>query len=662
MKEYTGRNKGKQLIALWIVFLYACTGNLFAQSPEHRNRQIDSLEQVLATRPPAGAELVRIYRELMYFYVETNTKKSMNYARKCIETAISLNKLDIEVNGYNVLGRNFYKLLQYDSALVYYEKALERYEQMRDYPETYKEKVIDIGISTTYGNIGNLYNMQGKNHQALEFYQKVLPIFEKYDEKAHLTLAYLNIGELYRGLDNIRQAEINFSKMDSLAQINSDSLFIAYAKYSLGSLYTYTKAHDKALQNAEIAYTYFSARPEEAEWVAILCCLFANIYLNGYGDDKKAEEYARQATQIFGELGLPNMALNNFSQIYLKRKQWDKATQAALTALEADDSDPHNNLAQYKVLAMAYAQSGDAGKAKEYLDKLIELQSSWSNKNYQSSLSEMEVRYETEKKEMRITTLEEERKLIIWLGIASIAVLLLLLTLFAFLWQWSVHKKRTAEERIEQEKRIVATQALLDGETAERTRLARDLHDGLGSMLTGIKLSLENMRKEAAPNNLRTKDFNTSLNMLGESMKELRRIAHHLMPETLQKEGLKSALTAFCQSLPVVQFGYLGSEERVDAKMEVMIYRIIHELVNNALKHSGASQIWVQVMREADYIAFTVRDNGCGFNPSAETKGMGLRNIRDRVASYNGRLLIDSRPGEGTEININFTIETHGDQ
>lgn len=176
-------------------------------------------------------------------------------------------------------------------------------------------------------------------------------------------------------------------------------------------------------------------------------------------------------------------------------------------------------------------------------------------------------------------------------------------------------------------------------------------------MLTGIKLSLENMKNETNSALHQIDDFTSNINMLDDSMKELRRIAHHLMPESLQQRGLKTALADFCKSMPLVNFAYYGSDERLDEQMEMMIYRIVHELVNNAMKHSGATEILVQVMRETDYIAFTVRDNGCGFTSADENKGMGLHNIRDRVACCGGRILIDSRLGEGTEINVDFELK-----
>jgi len=148
------------------------------------------------------------------------------------------------------------------------------------------------------------------------------------------------------------------------------------------------------------------------------------------------------------------------------------------------------------------------------------------------------------------------------------------------------------------------------------------------------------------------------LGLLDSSVQEMRRVAHHLMPDSLSRFGLKPAVSDFCSNLPSVQFTYYGDESRLDSKLEVMIYRSIHELVNNALKHAGASQIMVQIIQEPGRIAFTVQDDGCGFDPSTETEGMGLQNIRTRVASYNGLLDISSKAGEGTEINVELKVES----
>jgi signal transduction histidine kinase len=269
---------------------------------------------------------------------------------------------------------------------------------------------------------------------------------------------------------------------------------------------------------------------------------------------------------------------------------------------------------------------------------------------------EMEAKYETEKKELKIASLEERQRYILLLAIAGGTVLLLALATFFFLLRWTVQKRRLAEQQIkqlEQEKQLIATQALLDGETQERTRLARDLHDGLGSMLTGVKFNLELLKDGTKFNSEGVKFFESAMNILGASALEMRRIAHHLMPDTLIRYGLKAALEDFCASFPIIEFVWFGSSERLgDHQMEVMIYRIVHELVNNALKHSGATKIGVNVMHETDYIAFTVYDNGCGFDREQQTKGTGLQNIRKRVSACNGRIDMTTGAGKGTEVNI----------
>jgi signal transduction histidine kinase len=330
-------------------------------------------------------------------------------------------------------------------------------------------------------------------------------------------------------------------------------------------------------------------------------------------------------------------------------------------------------MALYKNLAKAYAHLGNAVKADEYIDKLQELQASWSNKHYQSAIREMEVKYETEKKETKIAALEDEKRLMVWLGIAGGVVLLLALAAFFFLWRWTVQKKRLAEKqkelaeqekqlagqqikRLEQEKQLIATQAVLDGEIQERIRLARDLHDSLGSILAAAKYNLVDIKQISMLGEKDVEHYNKAVCLLDDSMDEMRRVAHHLMPEPLSRTGLKQSVADFCNAIPVVKFSYYGDETRFDPKLEVMIYRILHELVTNALKHAGAKHILVQLVRDEDGIALTVQDDGCGFDLSAESKGMGLRNIRSRVESFNGNLDIDSQPGKGTEIHIEFKL------
>jgi signal transduction histidine kinase len=648
-------------IIIIVVLLLPCVS--FAQYNDHRNRKVDSLEQVLATNPPTGVELSKIYGELTWGYKQSDSKKSMNYARKRISLAEKEGYYNALTDSYHDVAMLFYGASQYDSAHFYYEKALVTNGRIQ-VGERDMQTDIDDNYAQIYSNMGNLYNIQGKYHAAIEYYTKALKIYEKYGWKESLSIIYMNIGEMHKVMDNYEQAEINFTKSHAIGQEIKDSFIIMYADRDLSGLYLIQKNYDKALEKAEAVRRYIFAHPEEGEnEKAFAFNLFARIYLEGYNDMGMAENYLKQALQISDStLITPRekaVSLALLSSIYLQRNEWRKAEQAALEALATDDTVPANTLSLYESLAKAYTKLGDSDKAWEYFDKHNALQASWSNKHYQSAIREMEVKYETEKKETNIAALESEKRLMIWLGIAGGAVLLLALTAFFFLWRWTVQKKRLAESQIkqlEQEKQLIATQAVLDGEVQERTRLARDLHDGLGGLLSAARLQFDEMKKDVALNTEETARYDKAIGMLDESMSEMRRVAHHLMPDALSRFGLKTALTDFCNSIPVAEFIYFGNGQRLDRKMEEVVYRIAHELINNALKHSGASHILVQIVQEADRLALTVEDNGKGFNSEVITAGMGLANVRTRVASFGGTMDMRSSAGSGTETNIEFQL------
>ena len=157
--------------------------------------------------------------------------------------------------------------------------------------------------------------------------------------------------------------------------------------------------------------------------------------------------------------------------------------------------------------------------------------------------------------------------------------------------------------------------------------------------------------------------FERSLDMLDTSIKELRRVAHNMMPEMLTKFGLDEALKDYCNSvnatkLLAVKYQSMGMDSRLDNTTEIIIYRIVQELLNNILKHAAASEAFVQLIRDNSRLNIVVEDNGKGFDTALleNNKGAGWANIRSRVEYLKGRLDIHSEPGKGTLVNIEFNI------
>ncbi|MES1216238.1 MAG: sensor histidine kinase [Bacteroidota bacterium] len=200
---------------------------------------------------------------------------------------------------------------------------------------------------------------------------------------------------------------------------------------------------------------------------------------------------------------------------------------------------------------------------------------------------------------------------------------------------------------------------MLKGQEEERSRIAKDLHDGLGGMLSGVKLSFINMKENMILPAENVTGFERSIRMLDNTIAELRKVAHNLMPETLARFGLDEALKDFCNSIQTssgikVIYQQLGDNRKLSTQAEISVYRIVQELVNNALKYAEAKQILVQLTKDHIKTCITVEDNGKGFdvNTLDMTKGAGFTNIKYRVNYFKGTLDINSQPGNGTSVNI----------
>lgn len=157
--------------------------------------------------------------------------------------------------------------------------------------------------------------------------------------------------------------------------------------------------------------------------------------------------------------------------------------------------------------------------------------------------------------------------------------------------------------------------------------------------------------------------FERSLDMIDTSIRELRRVAHNMMPEMLTKFGLDEALNEYCNTinttkLLTVKYQSLGMDARIDKSTEIIVYRIVQELLNNIMKHAVATETFVQLIRENNRLNIVVEDNGKGFDTALleQHKGAGWVNIRSRVDYLKGQLDIHSEPGKGTLVNIEFNV------
>ena len=204
------------------------------------------------------------------------------------------------------------------------------------------------------------------------------------------------------------------------------------------------------------------------------------------------------------------------------------------------------------------------------------------------------------------------------------------------------------------------TEAVIQAEEKERSRIAQELHDGVSGMLAAVKMHFSTLQETNASFQ-QSGEFHHALSMLDEASRELRKTAHNLMPEILLNYGLDEALRRYCQNLQhcstaEIQYYRTGNPGRFSHNFELAVYRVAQELIHNAIRHASPKRVFIQVSILRQQLLLTIEDDGCGFDTNAISNGMGLYNLRNRVNALEGTIHWDSQPNKGTSVNVSFNI------
>ncbi|BAV08706.1 Histidine kinase-, DNA gyrase B-, and HSP90-like ATPase [Filimonas lacunae] len=400
--------------------------------------------------------------------------------------------------------------------------------------------------------------------------------------------------------------------------------------------------------------------------------------------DKQPDKALEYVNEGLKEMPLQNKANNRYyvfahfvlGEVYLQQKKYQAAVNALVPALKTAAAVHMIAYTDYahKTLAQTYDALKDYKNAGEHWRLHAEILDSMQKDKKMELVYNVEMRYriadkerEIAQKELSITRNKSRlRTQQFWIGGILCGTLLVLLVSL-LLYRNSKHKHKLQTEKIrnlKQELQISSLQAMIAGEEKERSRIARELHDGLGGTLATIRTRLSYVFRKLTTSGESGHDLTEILQLLEEASVELRKTAHNLMPEILLREGLAKASLLFCER---VRKGHMleinteiwGEVRRLPKDFELTAYRIIQELIHNTLKHARATQALVQIVFHESLLCITVEDNGTGITENnRQGEGMGLRTIEDRVKSLNGQMDIASSPGKGTSIYIELNIIT----
>jgi len=513
---------------------------------------------------------------------------------------------------------------------------------------------------------------------------KVIPLVKKGGDTLMLAKYYSQAAVVFMNSNQYHKAEIYYNLAIQTAEhIPSKSTILVSTYIFAASNYIYLMKLTEAKLMLDKSKAILKLYPESSKWPDY-------YYSEG--------NYFEQAHQYESALNSYNRGISighAFKQNYLVQTLLLQKY-SALTKLHNYRSATHlldslsnekefmaianNRKSIYKELAKNNLRLGNVKKAYHWLELHGQLSDSLNESRLNTEINNLEVKFRNAENKKRISDLtavndkvkfEAKNTHLVNLLLASISLLLTFTVVAGYLFYRNDQKSKELNyqqelKNIHQNHQIKLTRAMLQGQDEERKRVARDLHDGLGGMLSLVKINLSGFAGKATltPGN----DLDAVINLLDESITELRSIARNMMPASLLKLGLEVSLKDLCESMMSeklnIDFQCLAVTDSIPIDEQMTIYRIIQELLNNVVKHADAKNVLLQCSQNQENFMITIEDDGKGFNPDSLHKknGLGINNIKTRVAYLNGNIEIqssDHTSGTIIHIEINVTTNSH---
>ncbi|WP_456438568.1 tetratricopeptide repeat-containing sensor histidine kinase [Psychroserpens sp.] len=678
---------------------------------------IDSLLNDLAFRVNDSLK-VNTLNELSWEYKINDPKKAKYFAEKAIQLSDSISYDRGRITAMTRLG----------IVLIYereYNKAEEIYLEVLELEE---EKNYTYGIGRAQNQLSEIYSNKEELNKALSYSLLSLDSFKKINNKTLIAVVSNKVGSLYTEMGKYDKAMDYLLESIEYHNITGNKIGLASTSLNLGLLYFNLNNYENAIEllnqskflyieigdDYELAKVYNNIGVIELEKNKFDVALdnfnrslqikeelgiadkdpsiynnLGNLYHKKNDFDKSLAYYKAGKTILSkaGDTTSIDIAIN-IADIYYRKNDLTSATKSYLEALKKSESTGQN-IATLKILSdlsLCYSKQSDFNLALLYKNRYVKLSDSIENtykeavkikSNYdeeQNEIALLEKGNELTKANLKRSMAETKYK--DTLIYSLVFGILLLALLFFSLIRGNKQKQKTliaekdkeiklknAQELIDKQE-LRFNQARLEGQEKERTRIAKDLHDSLGSMLSMVKIhyksveeNIEELKKSSR------KQYEIANGLLDDACDEVRRIANDINSGILSKFGLVAGLEDLVNTINdtgklKVEFNVYGLDFRLQSDTELTIYRVVQELINNVLKHANATELSLQLIQRGENLVVMVEDNGDGFSfENEKEKGMGLTNVSSRIEKLDGELQVDSSLGNGTSITFEIPLK-----
>ncbi|MBK8502719.1 MAG: sensor histidine kinase [Saprospiraceae bacterium] len=650
-----------------VVLLFICLNRstLIAQN----NTYVDSLQTAIGDAKNTQDSIIPL-RQLARYYMRYDLKLSRLYTGMYYKAAYALHD-----SFHQAVANHYFGLVNrlesnYSDALKHFQDALLLFQKDTLRPEN--------GLGPIF-NIGVVYQTIGDFEKALQYFYRELDLRNQVSMSQGYGNTLNSIGVTLKKMGNYQQARDIYSQALEKCLEAGDSVDLSNIYNNRGQARELMGDYVGALDDYRLSLQ-IDTKDGYKSGIASSYESMSRIYLN-FNQLDSARYFALEAYQIRQDLGQLQELIqsgHNMVEVSLKTGRLDDAWMyAELTTPKCNQLGlPDLVMTNYALLADIYRMKGDPLLEGEALRAQLAWKDSLHNKQTHEAAQNLQIRYETKEKEHALASLQNENELnnllilrqrkwqlTLLIALGLLTFLLVLAVRFYQLKIESHQLKREQDQLIEKQKikdieaenKILQMNAMLRGEEAERLRIAKDLHDGLGALLATVKFHFASVQKKIQVLS-DLKLYQKANQLLDNACSEVRRIAHNMMPDALSKLGLIQALEDLVEALRLegykVTVETINMDQQLPEEVELMVYRIVQELINNISKHAKADTIIVQLSIHDQQLTISVEDDGCGFDINRTTDGIGLKNLRSRVAYLGGILEIDSVDKIGTTTNV----------
>lgn len=606
----------------------------------------------------SGSKQVKLYADMAALSRNVDADTALFFAKKAIELVEISRKDEDQMLARFIMGRILTVRGNYDLSIKYFRESLQLSEQEKN----------DSMTAYSLNGIGISLWQLGKHAEALENHFNALRIREKINDQKGIAVSKNNIGMVYQTQEKLFLAEKYVREALDILKNDTDPGLRITTMHTLANIYGMQGKIKEAFALDEEGIS-IAERTNNEFAKALFYDNMGNCYLYGNPPDyAKAYEHFMKTLRIdsaFANKKQMSDSYVNLGSVFSGQKKYAQAIPyfGRSIALAEESGYVQGKLKALQMLATAYRQSNRPDDAFAALQEAMEVKDSLVNTTSEGQIAEMQTVYETEKKQQQINLQQEQLSKKNFILTATIVVALLLGLLGVSAWLRFRLKQKTRHQHEIMKQQELASKAVIEAEEDERQRIARDLHDGVGQMMSAAKMNLSAFESGLQFSNKdQEQSFEKIISLVDESCKEIRSVSHNMMPNALLKNNLASAVRDFIDKIDKkslkIHLYTEGLDERLDSSLETVLYRVIQECVNNVIKHAAASSLDISIIKDNKELSATIEDNGRGFDIADKEKfeGIGLKNIVTRVEYLKGTVEFDSSPGRGTLIALNVPL------